>query len=89
MDKILKKIVQNSKIIESRDLGPENPGQPGRLPQPPVFGRQGPRDERRPVLDPHRCEMPSVLVEVSHISNPMEAQRLRSEAYRQQIARGV
>jgi N-acetylmuramoyl-L-alanine amidase len=33
--------------------------------------------------------MPSILVEVSHISNAKEAQRLRDEAYRRQIARGI
>jgi len=33
--------------------------------------------------------MPSVLVEVSHLSNPMEAKRLREDAYRQDAARGI
>jgi len=35
------------------------------------------------------CEMPSILVEVSHISNAQEAQRLKTEAYRQQAAQGI
>jgi N-acetylmuramoyl-L-alanine amidase len=33
--------------------------------------------------------MPSVLVEVSHLSNAKEAQRLKSEVYRQHAARGI
>jgi N-acetylmuramoyl-L-alanine amidase len=35
------------------------------------------------------AQMPSVLVEVSFISNKMEAQRLATGAYRQQIAEGL
>jgi N-acetylmuramoyl-L-alanine amidase len=35
------------------------------------------------------AQMPSVLVEVSFISNKMESQRLASPAYRQKIAEGV
>ncbi|MBN2706626.1 MAG: N-acetylmuramoyl-L-alanine amidase, partial [Deltaproteobacteria bacterium] len=35
------------------------------------------------------AQMPSILVEVSFISNQMEAQRLASAAYRQKIAEGL
>jgi N-acetylmuramoyl-L-alanine amidase len=89
MDKILKKIVQNSKIIESRDLAQRIQGSlvgflSRQYSDVKDLGTKG-----GPFWTLIGCEMPSVLVEVSHISNPMEAQRLRSEAYRQQIARGV
>ena len=33
--------------------------------------------------------MPSVLVEVSHFSNPKEAARLMDPGYRQKIAQGI
>lgn len=89
MDKIIRKIVQNSKIIESRDLAQ-------RIQENLVsfLGRQYSdvkdlRAKGGPFWTLIGCEMPSVLVEVSHISNPMEAQRLRSDVYRQQIARGI
>ena len=89
MDKILRKIVQNSKIIESRDLAQRIQGSLVRW-----LGRQysDVKDlgtKGGPFWTLIGCEMPSVLVEVSHISNPMEAQRLKSEVYRQQIARGI
>jgi N-acetylmuramoyl-L-alanine amidase len=89
MDKIIRKIVQNSKIIESRDLAEKIQGSLIRnlaLQYTDVkdLGTKG-----GPFWTLIGCEMPSVLVEVSHISNAKEAQRLRSEAYRQQIARGI
>jgi N-acetylmuramoyl-L-alanine amidase len=34
-------------------------------------------------------EMPSVLVEISHLSNQQEEERLRSLAYRRQVAQGI
>ena len=90
MDKILLKIVQNSKIIESRDLAQKIQGNLVR-----TLGRQYPdvKDlgtKGGPFWTLIGCPtIPSVLVEVSHISNAMEAQRLKSEVYRQQIARGI
>ena len=35
------------------------------------------------------CDMPSILVEVSYISNPLEEKRLGSEKYLEEIARGI
>ena len=35
------------------------------------------------------CDMPSVLVEVSFITNPQDEKRLRSPAYLREIARGI
>jgi len=89
MDAIIRKIVRNSKIIESRELAEKiqqnlvkylasrNPGTMG-------LGAKG-----GPFWTLIGCEMPSVLVEVSHLSNPEEGRRLKSPAFRQQIARGI
>jgi N-acetylmuramoyl-L-alanine amidase len=33
--------------------------------------------------------MPSVLVEISHLSNPTEEKRLNSPKYRQRVAQGI
>jgi N-acetylmuramoyl-L-alanine amidase len=89
MDKIIRKIVQNSKIIESKELAEQ-------IQQNLVksLSRQYP-DIRNlgtrggPFWTLIGCEMPSILVEVSHISNAPEAQRLKTEAYRQQAAQGI
>jgi len=34
-------------------------------------------------------EMPSVLVEISHLSNSREGDRLKTPQYRQEIAQGI
>jgi N-acetylmuramoyl-L-alanine amidase len=33
--------------------------------------------------------MPSVLIEISHLSNSTEESRLRTEAYRAEVAEGI
>ena len=89
MDKIIRKIVQNSKIIESRDLAEKIQGSlvkdlSSQYADVKDLGTKG-----GPFWTLIGAEMPSILVEVSHISNPKEAQRLRDDAYRRQIARGI
>jgi len=89
MDKIIRKIVQNSKIIESQELA--------RRIQKSLIAAVSTR--YRDVVDLGTkggpfwtligAEMPSILVEVSHLSNPVEAKRLREDAYRQAAARGI
>ena len=89
MDKIIRKIVQNSKIIESRELA--------RRIQESLVRRLslGNRDivdlgtKGGPFWTLIGAEMPSVLVEISHLSNAVEAKRLREDAYRQAAARGI
>ncbi len=89
MDKIIRKIVQNSKIIESQELA-------RRIQKSLVSALgKGYRDvtdlgtKGGPFWTLIGAEMPSVLVEVSHLSNPIEAKRLREDAYRQAAARGI
>jgi N-acetylmuramoyl-L-alanine amidase len=89
MDKIIRKIVQNSKIIESQELA-------RRIQKSLVAALgKGYRDvidlgtKGGPFWTLIGAGMPSVLVEVSHLSNPIEAKRLREDAYRQAAARGI
>ncbi len=89
MDKIIKRIVQNSKIIESKELAhkiQENLVKylSRNYTEIKDLGTKG-----GPFWVLIGSEMPSVLVEVSHLSNAQEAQRLKSGAYRQQIAQGI
>jgi N-acetylmuramoyl-L-alanine amidase len=89
MEKIIKKIVQNSNVIESRELAEkiqENLVQ--------YLARQYSNINNLgvkggPFWTLLGSDMPSVLVEVSHLTNAKEAQRLKNAAYRQQIARGI
>jgi N-acetylmuramoyl-L-alanine amidase len=89
MDKIIKKIVETSKVIESRELAQKIQAN---LVQ--YLSRQyseikdlGTRGGPFWVLI--GSGMPAVLVEVSHFSNPKEAARLMDPSYRQKIAQGI
>ena len=89
MQDTLKKIVQNSKIIESTELAQKVQENllkclSRNYTEIKDLGTKG-----GPFWVLIGSEMPSVLVEVSHLSNAQEAQRLKSGAYRQQIAQGI
>ena len=89
MDKIIRKIVQNSKIIESRELA--------RIVQRNLVRQLSVRykdvvdlgTKGGPFWTLIGAGMPSILVEISHLSNPVEAKRLREDAYRQAAAKGI
>jgi N-acetylmuramoyl-L-alanine amidase len=89
MDKIIRKIVQNSKIIESQELA--------RRIQKGLVDRLSARykdvvnlgTKGGPFWTLIGSEMPSILIEISHLSNPVEAKRLREDAYRQAAAQGI
>jgi N-acetylmuramoyl-L-alanine amidase len=89
MKNTLGKIVQNSKILESRDLADKIQKNlvkslSGHY---SAVGNLGVRGGPFWVLI--GGEMPSVLVEISHLSNAAEEDRLRSPAYRKQVAQGI
>jgi N-acetylmuramoyl-L-alanine amidase len=89
MDKIIRKIVQNSKIIESRELA--------RIVQRNLVRQLSVRykdvtdlgTKGGPFWTLIGAGMPSILVEISHLSNPVEAKRLREDAYRQAAVKGI
>ncbi|OGD12351.1 MAG: hypothetical protein A2Y86_08625 [Candidatus Aminicenantes bacterium RBG_13_62_12] len=89
MKDILTKIIQNSKIVESRDLADK-------------VQRNLVAALARSYDDVHSLgakggpfwvliggNMPSILVEISHLSNAKEAARLKDEVYRQKVAQGI
>jgi N-acetylmuramoyl-L-alanine amidase len=89
MKDIIQKIVQNSKIYESRDLAERI--QKDLLkslsvanPEVKDLGVKG-----GPFYVLIGSEMPSVLVEISHLSNPAEEARLKTERYRELAAQGI
>jgi N-acetylmuramoyl-L-alanine amidase len=89
MEDIIKKIVQNSRIIESRELAQKIQGNlvsylSKRYSNVKDLGAKG-----GPFWVLLGSEMPAVLIEVAHLSNPEEAERLKNEAFRQNIARGI
>jgi len=89
LQSILNDLMQNSKIKESSRLAgciqASLVGNLSRSYQP--INNLGVKQAPFYVLI--GAQMPSVLVEVSFISNAMEAQRLQSSTYRQRIAEGL
>ena len=89
MKKIIEKITQNSKIVESKELAQKiQKSLVGRLSKTYKnvrnLGSKG-----GPFWVLIGGEIPSVLIEVSHLSNLDEEERLRSPQYRQQVALGI
>ncbi len=86
---ILEKIIRTNKLMESRDLA-------NRL-QKNLVTRlaskyQGIKNlgvKGGPFWVLIGGEMPSVLVEISHLSNPLEEERLNTTQYRQAVAQGI
>jgi N-acetylmuramoyl-L-alanine amidase len=89
MEETLKKIVQNSKILESRDLADKIQGNLVKSLSQHYSAVEDLGVRGGPFWVLIGGEMPSVLVEVSHLSNPQEEERLRSTPYRRQIALGI
>jgi len=89
MKTILMKIVQNSKIQESRDLAEFIQKNLVRslakdLPSVKSLGVKG-----GPFWVLIGGEMPSVLVEISHLSNSKEEAKLKTKKYRELAAQGI
>lgn len=89
MAETLKKIARNSKIIESRDLAERIQKNLVQSLSQHYNSVESLGVKGGPFWVLIGGEMPSVLVEVSHLSNALEEERLRSPAYRRQIARGI
>ncbi len=89
MQDTLKKIVQNSKILESRDLAQKIHGNLIKSLSRHYSGIESLGVRGGPFWVLIGGEMPSVLVEISHLSNAQEEERLRNPAYRKQVALGI
>lgn len=89
MRSILRKIVRNVKIEESQDLA-------GKIQNTLVKNLKKSYQDTKdlgvkggPFWVLIGGDMPSILVEISHLSNLQEESRLKTEKYRQQIAQGI
>lgn len=89
MQDTLKKIVQNSKIMESRDLAQKIHDNLMKSLSRHYSGVESLGVRGGPFWVLIGGEMPSVLVEISHLSNAQEEERLKSPAYRKQVALGI
>jgi len=89
MKDIIMKIAQNSKIVESQELAEIIQGNlvgtlSNNYKNVKDLGVKG-----GPFWVLIGGEMPSILVEISHLSNSKEAERLKNPQYRRQIAQGI
>ena len=89
MQDTLKKIVQNSKILESRDLAYKIHGNLVKWLSQHYTAVESLGVRGGPFWVLIGGEMPSVLVEISHLSNAQEEERLKSPSYQKQVARGI
>jgi N-acetylmuramoyl-L-alanine amidase len=89
MKTILQKIVQNSKIQESRDLAEAVQKNLCRALSRDLPGIKNLGVKGGPFWVLIGGEMPSVLVEISHLSNAKEEARLKTKNYRNLAAQGI
>jgi N-acetylmuramoyl-L-alanine amidase len=89
MQETLKKIVQNSKILESRDLAQKIHDNLVKSLSRHYSGVDSLGVRGGPFWVLIGGDMPSVLVEISHLSHAQEEERLKSPAYRKQVALGI
>ncbi|OQX55698.1 MAG: hypothetical protein B5M54_01640 [Candidatus Aminicenantes bacterium 4484_214] len=89
MKEIILKIVQNSKIKESQELARLIHQNLVKQLQKRYSSVKDMGVKGGPFWVLIGAEMPSVLVEISHLSNPSEESRLKSPQYREEIAHGI
>ena len=89
MKDIIEKIVQNSKIVESKELAESIQNSLVKHLSQTYSNVKSLGVKGGPFWVLIGGEMPSVLVEISHLSNPTEEKRLESPQYRQHVAQGI
>lgn len=89
MKSIIQKIVQNSKIQESRALADRIQRNLVRSLAKDLPGIKSLGVKGGPFWVLIGGEMPSVLVEISHLSNPREEEKLKTRKYRELAAQGI
>ena len=89
MKDIIEKIVQNSKIVESKELAESIQNSLVKHLSQTYSNVKSLGVKGGPFWVLIGGQMPSVLVEISHLSNPTEEKRLKSPQYRQRVAQGI
>ncbi len=89
MKDIIERIVQNSKIVESKELAESIQNSLVKSLSQKYSNVRSLGVKGGPFWVLIGGEMPSVLVEISHLSNPTEEKRLQSPQYRQHVAQGI
>jgi len=86
---IIKKIVRNSKIVESKELAKKIQNNLVTRLSQKYSGIKDLGVKGGPFWVLIGGEMPSILVEISYLSNPRDESRLRNPQYLQEVAQGI
>jgi N-acetylmuramoyl-L-alanine amidase len=89
MGEIYKKLVLNDKIIESRELAGRVQAALVKALGSSFSGVKSLGVKGGPFWVLIGTTMPSILVEATHLSNPADESRLKTDAYRQAVAQGI
>jgi N-acetylmuramoyl-L-alanine amidase len=89
MKDIITKIAQNSKIVESKELAEVIQDNIVNTLSKNYKSVKDLGVKGGPFWVLIGGEMPSILVEISHLSNGLEAERLKSPKYRRSVAQGI
>lgn len=89
MKDIITKIVKNSKIMESKDLATNVQTQLVRQLSKKYNKIRNLNVRGGPFWVLIGGEMPSILIEISHLSNSREESRLKTPQYREHVAQGI
>jgi N-acetylmuramoyl-L-alanine amidase len=89
MKAIIEKIIQNTKIPESKELAKDIQNNLVSSLSKKYSNINSLGVKGGPFWVLIGAEVPSVLVEISFLSNPTEEKRLKSTQYRQRIAQGI
>jgi N-acetylmuramoyl-L-alanine amidase len=89
MKEIIEKIVRNSKIVESKELAESIQNSLVKCLSQEYSNVKSLGVKGGPFWVLIGGEMPSILVEISHLSNPTEEERLKTTQYRQRVAQGI
>ncbi len=89
MKDIITKIVKNSKIMESKDLATNVQTQLVRQLSKKYNKVRNLNVRGGPFWVLIGGEMPSILIEISHLSNSREESRLKTPQYREHVAQGI
>jgi N-acetylmuramoyl-L-alanine amidase len=89
MEKIIKKIIQNSKIEESKELALTVQESIIKKLSSTYLNIKNLGAKGGPFWVLIGADMPAILIETSFLSNPYDNARLKSENYRQLIAEGI
>ena len=89
LEDLVKKIARNEKIDESKEFAEDIQGSLAKRVQKSARGVKDRGVRKAPFVVLIGADMPSILTEISFLSNPADEQLLKKPEYRQRVAEGL